>query len=245
MSRPPSLRVPGERVSPHVSMGRATCPLLWAAAPGAAGPCGVSLGIGDIAQASLPYDCLTPVAGVPTPVCLTGDPLLDFVPAHLSPVASRAPGDVCHGPRCSLPGFGPAALGNRPCYWLGGSAGSPRCARPMGCGLLLPVPRSHSARTCVLCPGPLGSCSPMWPFGVLLYACGVPGHFAPVQRSARPLRCPAYAASWATWLLFTRVPVLVCCFAPAVSWDTWLLFSGMPAWCAALCVRCPRPLGSG
>ena len=34
--RPPGPGVPGGRVSPHVSMGRATCPLFWAAALGAA-----------------------------------------------------------------------------------------------------------------------------------------------------------------------------------------------------------------
>ena len=34
LSRPPGPCVPGGRVSPHVSMGRATCPLLWAAALG-------------------------------------------------------------------------------------------------------------------------------------------------------------------------------------------------------------------
>ena len=39
-------------------MGRATCPLLWAAALGAAQPCGVSLTTRDIAPASLRYDPL-------------------------------------------------------------------------------------------------------------------------------------------------------------------------------------------
>ena len=117
----------------------------------------------------------------------------------------------------------------------------------------------------VRCPGPLGSCSPMCPLGVLSL-CSV---------------------SWATWLLFTSVPARcvalcvrcprplgscspvcprgllccvcsvlgrlvpvhwparsVCCFACAVSWATWLLFTGVPARCVVLLVRCPRPLGS-
>ena len=42
--------------------------------------------------------------------------------AHLSPVASMAPGDVCHGHRCNLARLGPAILGYRPCCWPGGSA---------------------------------------------------------------------------------------------------------------------------
>ena len=95
----------------------------------------------------------------------------------------------------------------------------------------------------VRCPGPLGSCSPVCPLGVL----------------------PVCAVSWATWLLFTIVPAwclvllvgvlghlaparrcvrLVRCFACAVSWAAWLLFAGVPARCVVLLVWCPGPLGS-
>ena len=62
ISRTAGQGVPGGRVSPHVSMGRPTCPLLWPAAPQAAQPCGVCLTTGGVAPASLPYDRLTPVA---------------------------------------------------------------------------------------------------------------------------------------------------------------------------------------
>ena len=151
-----------------------------------------------------------------------------------------APGDVCHGPRCSLAGLGPVALEYRSCHWPGGSAGSPQRVRPMGCWFF-PVPRPPyvcavswatwllftgvPARCVALrlrCPGPLGSCSPVRPFGALLCLCGVLGHLTPVHRCAR----------------------LVCCVVCGVSWVTWLLFTGVSAWCAALCVRCPGPLGS-
>ena len=174
------------------------------------------------------------------PLCLAGDPLLDCVPARLSPVASMAPGDVCHGPRCSLAGLGPVALEYRSCHWPGGSAGSPQCVRPMGCWFF-PVPRPPylcavswaawplftgvPARFAVLrlrCPGPLGSCSPVCSLGVLCCVSGVLGHLAPGHRCAR-------------W---------VCCVACAVSRATWLLFTGAPARCVALRVRCPWPLGS-
>ena len=74
----------------------------------------------------------------------------------------------------------------------------------------------------VRCPGPLGSCSPVCPLGVLCCVCGALGHLAPVHRRARSVRC----------------------FACAVSWATWLLFTGVPARCVTLLVRCPGPLGS-
>ena len=74
----------------------------------------------------------------------------------------------------------------------------------------------------VRCPGPLGSCSPVRPLGVLLCVCGVLGHLAPVHRCARS----------------------VCCVVCAVSWATWLLFTGVPARCVVLRVRSPGPLGS-
>ena len=114
-----------------------------------------------------------------------------------------APGDVCHGPRCSLAGLGPVALEYRSCHWPGGSARSPQCVRPMGCWFF-PVPRPPyvcalswaawllftgvPARFAVLrlrCPGPLGSCSPVCSLGVLCCVCGVLGHLAPVHRCAR------------------------------------------------------------
>ena len=74
----------------------------------------------------------------------------------------------------------------------------------------------------VQCPGSLGACSPVCPLGVFFCLCGVLGHLAPVHLCARLVRC----------------------FACTVSWATWLLFTGVPAWCVALLVRCPGPLGS-
>ena len=236
---------------------------------------------------------------------MTGNPLLDCVPARLSPVASMAPSDVCHGPRCSLVGLRPVALEYRTCHWPGGSAGSPQCVRPMGCWFF-PVPRrpyvcAVSWATWLLftavpawfvvlrlrCPGPLGSCSPVCSLGVLCCVCGVLGHLTPVHRCARSVCCVACAVSWATWLPFTGAPAgcvvlrvrcpgplgscslvrppgvllcvcgvlgllapvhqcarSVCCVVCAVSWVTWLLFTGAPARCVVLCVRCPGPLGS-
>ena len=75
---------------------------------------------------------------------------------------------------------------------------------------------------CLRCPGPLCSCSPVRPLGVLCCVSGFLGPLAPVHRCAR-------------W---------VCCVACAVSWATWLLFTDAPAQCVALRARSPGPLGS-
>ena len=96
--------------------------------------------------------------------------------------------------------------------------GRPSASDPWGVG----SPLSLGRPTCVQCPGPLGSCSPVCPRGLLCCVCGVLGHLAPVHRCARSVCCVAYAVSWATWLPFT----------------------GAPARCVVLRVRCPGPLGS-
>ena len=138
---------------------------------------------------------------------LRGHSAWQATPSWTGLVASMAPGDVCHGPRCSLAGLGPVALEYRSCHWPGGSAGSPQCVRPMGCWFFS-VPRPPyvcavslaawllftgvPARFAVLrlrCPGPLGSCSPVCSLGVLCCVCGVLGHLAPVHRCARCVRC--------------------------------------------------------
>ena len=189
---------------------------------------------------------LTPVARGAGPRCLAGDPLLDRVLASLSPVASMAPGDICHGPQCSLAKLRPAALGYRPCCWPGGSAGSPQCAPPWGCGLFSPNPRPPYMRTCVRCPrppsaqsqvcargvfcvflvrcpGPLGSFSPVCPLSALCCVCGVLGNLAPGHWCACSVPCVVSAPSSATSLLFR----------------------GSAARCVVLPVPCPGPLSSG
>ena len=112
----------------------------------------------------------------------------------------------------------------------GSEPASHRCARSVGCVAcalswatwLLFTGAPARCGVAVRCPGPLGSCSPVCPLGVLCCACGVLGHLAPVHRCARS----------------------VLCFACAVSWATWLLFTSVPARCVFLRVRCPGPPGS-
>ena len=139
----------------------------------------------------------------------------------------------------------------RVCSVLGCLAPVHRCARAVCCVAFAVswatwLPFTGAPAWCVVlrvrCPGPLGSCSPVRPLGVLCCVCGVLGHLAPIHRCARSLCCVACAVSWATWLLFFCAPagcVVVC----AESWATWLLFTGAPAPCVALRVLCPGPLG--
>ena len=110
-------------------------------------------------------------------------------------------------PWCTAPATGPV-----------GRLGRPSVSDPWDVGSFLFLGRP----TCVRCPGPLGSCSPVCPYSALRCVCGVLGHLAPVHRCARSVGS----------------------FACAVSWATWLLFTGVPAWFIALRVRCPGPLGS-
>ena len=137
----------------------------------------------------------------------------------------------CPGPRGSCSPVCPLGVLLCSCGVLGHLAPVLRCARSVCCVvravswapwlLFTGVP----AQCVVLrtrCPGPLGSCSPVRPLGVLFCVCGVLGLVAPVHRCARS----------------------ACCFARAVSWATWLLFTGLPARCVVLCLRCPGPLGS-
>ena len=119
----------------------------------------------------------------------------------------------------------------RVCGVLGHLAPVHRCARLVRClacavsratWLLFTGVPARCVAWRVRCPGPLGSSSPVCPRGLLCCVGGVLGHLAPVHRCARSVRCFACAVSWATWLLFTRVP----------------------AWFVVLRVRCPGPLGS-
>ena len=146
-------------------MGRVTCPVLWAAALGPPQPCGVSLTTGGIAPASLRYDRLTPVARVAGPHCLAGGPLLGFVPALLSSVASMTPRNVCHGSDA-------AWLRSDQWPWSTSPATAP--AGWLGC---LSASDRGGVDRCVL-----SLCCP-W----CVCVCGVLAHLGPVYRCARPL----------------------------------------------------------
>ena len=90
--------------------------------------------------------------------------------------------------------------------------GRPSASDPWGIGSFLSLGRP----TCVQCPGPLGSCSPVCPRGLLCCVCGVLGHLAPVHRCARSVCCVACAVSWATWPPFTGVRAVCGACVPSV-----------------------------
>ena len=158
----------------------------------------------------------------------------------------------CHGPLGSSSPVCSLGVLCCPCGVRGHLAPVHRCARSVCCFacavswatwlLFTGVP----ARCVVLrvrCPGPLGSCSPVCPLGVLCCVCGVLGHLAPV------LRCACWVCCSVCGVLGHLAPVHRCahslgCVACAVSWATWLLFTGVPARCVVLCMRCPGPPGS-
>ena len=168
------------------------------------------------------HRCARPVCGV---VCtVSWAPRLLFTGAHALRVVSRVrcpgPPGSC-SPVCTL------------CVWccvygvLGLPAPVRRCARPV-CGVVCTVswaPRllftgAHALRvvSCVRCPGPPGSCSPVCTLCVWCCVYGVLGLPAPVHRCARS--------------------------ACMVSWAPRLLFTGVHALRVVLRVRCPGPPGS-
>ena len=114
-------------------------------------------------------------------------------------------------------------LGNSaPVHCRARSVGCVACAVSWATWLLFTGVLARCVVLLVRWPGPLGSCSPVCPLGALFCLCGGLGQLAPVHQCARPVRCFAFALSWATQLLITAVPA------------RW----------AVLRVRCPGPLGS-
>ena len=205
-------------MSPHVSTGRATCPLL----------CGAALGLPSRVEYLSPQGVLLPLVygttASPLWLELRGDSAWQATPSWtvhwlachrllpwLRVTFAMVPDAAWRGsdqwPWSTAPT-------TRPVGWLG----LPSVSDPWGVGSSPFLRRP----TCVRCPGPLGSCSPVRPLGALRCVCGVLGHLAPAHRCARSVRC----------------------FACAVSWATSLVFTGVPAWFVVLCLRCPGPLGS-
>ena len=140
----------------------------------------------------------------------------------------------------------------RVCGVLGHLAPVQRCARSVPCvacaifwatWLMFTGVPARCVASRVRCPGPLGSCSPVCPCGLLCCVYGVLSHFA-----CSPVRLLGALLCWCV-VLGHLAPVYpcarsVCCVACAVSRATWLLFTGVPARCVALRLWCPGPLGS-
>ena len=182
--------------------------------------CGV---LGDLAPV---HQCARVVCCVACAVSWANWLVFTGAPAQCVVLRVRCPGPLdSRSPVCLLGVF----------LWMCGVLGHlvtvHRCAPSVLCSacavseamwLLFNGTPARCVALSVRCPGPLSSCSPVWPLGVLCCGCGVLRHLDYVQRCARSVRCVAHAASWASWLLFT----------------------GVPPQCAVLRVRCPGQLGS-
>ena len=224
-----------------MSTGKATCPLLWAAAPGG---CPAVWSISHHRG----YCCRESTVRSPKPCDLScGASLLGRRPppglCTGSPVTSCFHGSGCRLPRSpmqsggaltSVPGVQPLLLTpwvgwvapvrpthgmwfvvSRPLAALGAHA----CAASTAILVLLHR-RARPACSCVRCLWLRAACSPVH----------APGVFC--------VQCP--------WPLGTCSPVcplgVLCCVCGVLA--TWLLFTGVPALCVVLSVRCPWPLGS-
>ena len=149
-------------------------------------------------------------------------------------------GDVRHCLDAAWPGLDQLPWSTAPASGPVGRLGCPSVSDPWDVGSFV----SLGLATCVRCPGTLGSCSPVHPFGALCCVCGVPGHLGPFHRCAR-LVCHVTSAVLLGHLApLHRCARSVCYVVCWVSWATWLLFTGVSARCAALCVQCPRPFSS-
>ena len=155
---------------------------------------------------------------------------------HLAPVNQCSPSVRCVACVVSWPtwllftgAYARCVVLRVQCPWPPGScspcarlACSVTCALSWGTWLMFTGVHARRVLLRVRCPGPLGSRSAVCTLGVLCCVCGVLGHFAPVHRCARSVRC------------------LAC----AVFWTTWVLFTGVQARRVVLRARCPRPHGS-
>ena len=211
----------------------ARCVVLRVRCPGPLGSCSpvCPLGVlccvcGVLGHLAPVHRCARSVGCVACAVSWAAWLLFTSVPARCVALLVR-----CLGPLGSCSPVCPLGVLCCVCGVLGHLAAVHRCARSVGCvacavswaaWLLFTSVPARCVALLVRCLGPLGSCSPVCPLGVLCCVCGVLGHLAPVHRCARS----------------------VCCFACAVSWATWLPFTGVPARCVALRARCPGPLGS-
>ena len=137
-----------------------------------------------------------------------------------------------------------------------GRLGRPSASHPWGIGSFLSLGRP----TCVQFPGPLGSCSPVCPRGLLCCVCGVLGHLAPVHRCARScvvlrVRCPGPRGSRSPVCALCAVRVCLGWLCPSSSPPNFRFFfllekkerqgrpytagTGTGSWCGGAIVLCP------
>ena len=152
--------------------------------------CGVLGHLGPVHRCARSVGCVWCAVSWATWLLFTG------VPARCVVLCVRRP-----GPLCSCSPVCPLGAGCCVCGVLGHLAPVHLCARSVCCfacavswatWLLFTGAPAPSFALLVRCPGPLGSCSPVCPLGVLFCVCGVLGHLAPVAGA----HCAVFGSFW-------------------------------------------------
>ena len=225
--------------------------------------CGVLGHLAPVHRCARSVCCVTCAVSWATWLLFTG------VPARCVVLLVRCPGPLGSCSPVCPPGALLCVCGVMchlaPVHWCAHAVCCFACPTTWATWLLFTGVPAWSVALRVRCPGPLGSCSPVCPLGVLpvcavscatwLLFTGVPARCVVLLvRCPGPLGscspvCPLGVLCYVCGVLGHLAPVqrgarAVCCFACAVSPATWLLFIGVPARSVALRVRCPGPLGS-
>ena len=110
------------------------------------------------------------------------------------------------------------------------SLGRPTCVQcPGPLGSCSPVFLARFAVVRLRCPGPAGSCSPVCSLGVLFCMCGVLGHWAPVHRCACCVRCVCAMGGCVPLpppLIFVFFPFFSTCFFFLLVFSYYFFFRG-------------------
>ena len=130
-----------------------------------------------------------------------------------------------------------------PVHWCACSVCCFAYAMSWATGLLFTSVPARCVALRVRCPGPLSSCSPMCPLGVLLCVCVFPGHVAPVHQCARSVCCFASRCPGPLGSCSPVCPLggLLCVFGVL---DHLARVHRCARSVRCLSVLCPGPLGS-
>ena len=232
------------------SVGCVACAVSWASCSPVCWLGGLCCVCGVLGHLAPVHRCVGSVCCVACAVSWATWLLFTGVLARCTVLRAQCPGPlgscppVCWlGALCCVCGvLGPLA----PVHLCACSVCCVACAVSWATWLLFTGVPARCVVSTVRCPGPLGSCSPVWSPAALRCVCGgVLGLLAPVQRCAcsvccvARVRCPRPLGSCSP-VCSLRALRCVC----AVSLATWLLFTVVPARCVVSRVRCPGPLGS-
>ena len=200
-----------------------------------------------------PLDYSSPVCSLCVLCCVCGV-LGHSVPVHWCARSVHCIACVrCPGPVASCSPVCPVGVLCRMCGVLGPMTAVQRCACSVRCfacavswvsWLLLTGVLARRVVLPVRCPGPLGSCSPVCPFGLLCWVCGVLGQFAPVPGCARLVCCVVVRCSGPLGSCSPVCPLGALSCVCVVVGDLAPVHRCVRSMRCGACVRCPGLLGS-